>query len=178
MDIPLRVIKWCANEVERQEAGPQEVYAMANAWHRIKTIGGPVKIGDLMMLANLVESQSRVNTLSGRSVNWRSVPVYARSAMKPIGSKPGDIPDHMHRWWSQYEDTIWPALNGGIAVELGDPNFAPVSEETTNELCKWLLDIHPWEDGNGRTTSLLYNWLRATLDQPVPLPFYYGEHKT
>lgn len=44
-------------------------------------------------------------------------------------------------------------------------------------LIKQLLDIHPWADGNGRTASILRNWMLGTLDDPSPLPYYYGEWK-
>ncbi len=34
------------------------------------------------------------------------------------------------------------------------------------------LNIHPFQDGNGRTASLLFNWGMVTLDEPFPLPYY------
>jgi Fic/DOC family len=34
--------------------------------------------------------------------------------------------------------------------------------------------IHPFVDGNGRTGSLLYNWMRGTLDNPVAPPDYWS----
>lgn len=49
---------------------------------------------------------------------------------------------------------------------------------TSNEidlLIKNLLQIHPWVDGNGRTASILRNWMLGTLDDPTPLPYYYGQ---
>ena len=36
------------------------------------------------------------------------------------------------------------------------------------------LAIHPFADGNGRVASLLYNFLNDSLDDPVQLPYYYG----
>ena len=49
-------------------------------------------------------------------------------------------------------------------------------EGTGNEdfFVKQLLDIHPWADGNGRTASILRNWLCGSLNDPEPLPYYYG----
>jgi hypothetical protein len=44
-----------------------------------------------------------------------------------------------------------------------------------DSLIKQLLDIHPWADGNGRTASILRNWMLRQLDDPEPLPFYYGD---
>lgn len=34
------------------------------------------------------------------------------------------------------------------------------------------LQIHPWADGNGRTFSLLWNYLKGTIDDPVHPPVY------
>jgi len=43
-----------------------------------------------------------------------------------------------------------------------------------DSLIKQLLDIHPFADGNGRTASILRNRMLGTLNDPTPLPFYYG----
>ena len=50
-----------------------------------------------------------------------------------------------------------------------------ISEDyNIDEKMKMFLDIHPFLDGNGRVASLLYNYLNKSLDQPLPLPYYYG----
>lgn len=41
-------------------------------------------------------------------------------------------------------------------------------------IVKMFLDIHPFADGNGRTASILRNRMLGTLNDPTPLPFYYG----
>lgn len=58
-------------------------------------------------------------------------------------------------------------------MELWSPDF----EESDVEMwIKYLLDIHPWADGNGRTASIVRNWMLGTMNNPTPLPYYYGEH--
>lgn len=52
-----------------------------------------------------------------------------------------------------------------------DPNFSP---EEVEVWIKTLLDIHPWTDGNGRTASLLRNLMLGKMQDPEPLPYYYG----
>lgn len=47
--------------------------------------------------------------------------------------------------------------------------------DPTPDVDRWiksLLDIHPWQDGNGRTASILRNWMLNQLHNPVPLPYY------
>lgn len=44
------------------------------------------------------------------------------------------------------------------------------------EITRLFLLIHPFQDGNGRTAWLLYNWIEGSLENPVPLPdFKFGE---
>jgi Fic family protein len=49
------------------------------------------------------------------------------------------------------------------------------NDATTDEFIKQFLDIHPFEDGNGRTASLLRNIRNLTLGDPEALPYYYGK---
>lgn len=42
---------------------------------------------------------------------------------------------------------------------------------------KSLLQIHPFQDGNGRTASILRNWMLGQMSDPEPLPYYFGEPK-
>lgn len=46
---------------------------------------------------------------------------------------------------------------------------------TVDEFTKRFLEIHPFEDGNGRTAAILYNYLDGMMDAPQPLPVYFGE---
>jgi hypothetical protein len=86
----------------------------------------------------------------------------------------------------------WRNVNGYRTVPVtfnqGMPAIAPelierqmnliienIDSMTTDEFCKAFLDIHPFADGNGRVASVLYNKLNGTLDDPIMLPYYYGE---
>lgn len=51
--------------------------------------------------------------------------------------------------------------------------FANKQASMVDALIQHLLDIHPWVDGNGRTASILRNWMLGTLHDPTPLPYYY-----
>jgi hypothetical protein len=78
-------------------------------------------------------------------------------------------------------------MNGGSACPTNEvpDRFQRLMELWDISMCGWpldvdqwvkrLLDIHPWVDGNGRTASILRNWMLGTLDDPTPLPYWYGE---
>jgi hypothetical protein len=44
---------------------------------------------------------------------------------------------------------------------------------TPEEFYIALMEIHPWNDGNGRVGELVYNFLNGTLDNPIHPPQYY-----
>lgn len=43
-----------------------------------------------------------------------------------------------------------------------------------DSFCKELLDIHPFEDGNGRTAAVIYNLLKGFPAPPCALPDFYN----
>ena len=64
---------------------------------------------------------------------------------------------------------VIPRLMPSLMLEF---NEGPHETET---LIKEFLDIHPFADGNGRVASLLFNWHRGSIGDPIPLPYFYGE---
>lgn len=80
-----------------------------------------------------------------------------------------DVRRRFDRWCNILFQEMKDYKNGTVQDYIdGDESFADV-------WIKDLLDIHPWADGNGRTASILRNWMLGTLDDPSPLPYYYGE---
>lgn len=84
-----------------------------------------------------------------RHQGWRKTPVFFRD-----GSLGAD-------WW--------------MVPHLMTRLLSFQNDATPDEFVKQFLDIHPFEDGNGRVASLLRNALMQTLDDPNPLPYYYGK---
>jgi fido (protein-threonine AMPylation protein) len=50
------------------------------------------------------------------------------------------------------------------------PKAGSANQENITEWFRRYEDIHPWRDGNGRTGSILHNWLCSTLDEPIHPP--------
>ena len=72
-------------------------------------------------------------------------------------------------------------MNGGSSANAGDiprlmENLLTHGDMlTADEFAKEFLWIHPFGDGNGRSGWVLYNWANKTLNNPVPLPYFFGE---
>lgn len=81
----------------------------------------------------------------------------------------GEVRNHFARWCNN------------LIFEMNDfqcetiTDYIDQDEQLVDMWIKTLLDIHPWADGNGRTASILRNWMLGTLDDPSPLPYYYGQ---
>jgi Fic/DOC family protein len=140
--IPMDVIRWAADECERQQSGEQSVVWMLNGWlFAVKRSAGLVSREDVLHLAGVVEPRHntgrgfrRVNVRVGFGVkgSWRSVP---RQMANLIDARERLTPDE---WYREYEE------------------------------------IHPFKDGNGRTGSILWNWMRGTVLSPEAPPDFWG----
>lgn len=71
--------------------------------------------------------------------------------------------------------------SGGRAAEhaviprLMSQLFVHGQDLTPDEFTKEFLDIHPFTDGNGRVGSLIWNYLRGSIMDPEPMPYFYGD---
>ena len=72
----------------------------------------------------------------------------------------GEVRERFHRWCE------------GTYQLLTMEYDCSVKAQDIDSLIRALLQIHPWADGNGRTASILRNWMLGTLDNPTPLPDY------
>lgn len=144
------IVKFCAEEVERQGRGPIQVAWMVEAWDF--AIGTweqcwPVKSstifldreGLLQKLGALVEHQNPDD-------RWRQYGVRVGDRVCPSVS---EVPRLMDRW-----------------MEM-------VKGMTPEEAYKELMLIHPFVDGNGRVGKIVYNALKGSLDKPQMPPNFF-----
>ena len=53
--------------------------------------------------------------------------------------------------------------------------FVHGQDLSADEFTKEFLDIHPFTDGNGRVGSLIWNYLSGTIEDPEPMPYFFGQ---
>jgi hypothetical protein len=130
-------------ECNRQNVGFRSLVDLLSAYevaHFQATTGGEINEVMILRLGQLIEP-----TFNARG--------YRRT---PVTFQNGDVANHQH-------------------IETAMQNLLDISRDGFDsddcyQWTKYFLSIHPFRDGNGRCAWILYNWLRGTLDYPLPLP--------
>lgn len=141
----LGVVEWAAKECTRQGSGEASVWWMVRAW-RYAMLGfrdGAPITEEVILLLGHLV-EPRANKLGA---GYRRGPVWVGSDKK---APPERVPELMK------------ALVEAIGV-LGPDEWFRRFEDP----------IHPFRDGNGRTGSILWNWLRGTLANPADAPDFW-----
>jgi hypothetical protein len=151
------IADWAAAECDRQRSGELSVGWMVTGWlyaYQLRT-ATPTE-DDIIYLAHLVEP--RLNDGTG----------YRRPGVAPNGQRySGNVRvgrDVKCPWEEVPHRMTW------LVSFLTDP-------DATVDPAEWYRqyeEIHPLPDGNGRTGSILYNWLGGTLPHPKAPPDFWA----
>lgn len=142
------VIEWAKGEVirQREDLDPY-LQHMLSAWRygiKICNEWRSIDEHDIHVLGGIV-----------KGVFTGSEP-YARYRQTPVSFANGSLGLN----WEQIERQM-----SLIFIHQGSYNV--------DDWTKRLLDIHPFEDGNGRVASIVWNIKNGTILHPVPLPDFY-----
>lgn len=136
-------IAYMAREVERQKAEPTFINGMVDGMEFISNFSQ-----DMLNFSVLFDLNELVVCRS-RNRGYRVTPATFQNGGS--SARADTIPDAMERLL----------------------NHAPfVKEDILDDWIKQFLWVHPFEDGNGRTASILRNWFLGTLGNPTDLPHY------
>ena len=145
----LAVVRFCAEECERQDSGPTSVSWMVNAYnYAAETLAPIVASGGLIELSHIVVLVTMIEPV----VNARGFRI------TPVRFADGTVLTNHQQIPSQLESLL--------VVQ---------HSATPAEFYQAYEGIHPCEDGNGRAGAILFNLLSGSLDNPsVPPPFQRG----
>lgn len=152
----MKVADYIAYETERQSGTMREALGMYDALldaAYIDMTDGVLTQDDLCRWAKFING----------SDGYRNVPVYFRSGGHAVNHL--SIPRAMER--------LSEALAEGPVFETAYDGYT-VGFNIEDVLTKEFLDIHPFADGNGRVGSILWNFLRGTINNPTPMPNFFG----
>lgn len=143
MQFSIDQIAWMGLEVERQKAGASAVVGIARAVELIYNIDEKDFTFDVLTEMNAHVTMGMVRD------GFRDTPVVFQNGGS--SSSASEIPNALENLFSA---------------------IPTLEREDVNMWIRHYLWVHPFEDGNGRTASILRNWLLQTLDNPTPLPDY------
>lgn len=139
--IPRHVVAYAAQECAWQKSGELSVAWMIDAWcFAHRFRNRAVNRADILVLGLLIEPKAN------------------HKGLRTVGVRVG------------HDVKMDPAL---VPEALDRLIAAQPSKRRSEEINEWFRqyeEIHPFRDGNGRTGTLLYNWLRGTLPYPVHVP--------
>jgi len=150
MMIDMKLVQYCCEEVERQQARPIAVYWMLGAWERAMSDWSTAGI-----------EKSRRSVHPGWIRGWGQ-------RVDPVKNGAG---------WRQVQ--VWVGYHVPPIPELVQVAVLNLCEDINDglgadEAYKRFQEIHPFVDGNGRTGKILYNFILGTLSDPKMPPNFWG----
>lgn len=141
-NITRHIVHYAAQECRYQMSGEMSVAYMVDAWRYANRYrNNDIMLRDVLALGRTIEPDKNADGI-------REVGVRVGYNIK---LEPHLVPDALDRLLENQPD-------------IG------CDDDVAAEFFKAYEDIHPFVDGNGRSGSILYNWIRGSLEKPIHPP--------
>jgi hypothetical protein len=169
------IIKFCAEECERQGSGELSVYHMLNAWSKME--------GMYDTCLTCEERNVVFPHDNNRPRLTLSIIEFIGTFVEPIDNAGGfrtiavGINDPNFGWIEKVPWYRVPDLLDLLLQSYYDGSLEPthsLAHDKEDQFYYEYENIHPFRDGNGRSGKIFYNYLRGTLDYPSMPPNFWG----
>lgn len=153
----LKIVRFCAGEVQRQGRDAIAVGDMCAAWeyaleeyarHRNSGVFHPSLV-NVIRFGHLIEPEALNRPNGFRNVD---VGIQAHDGRFIPCPPTSEVEGRMIRWFQFLQDGMM----------------------TPEETYKEFEVIHPFADGNGRVGKIIFNWMKRTLHDPIMPPDFFG----
>lgn len=140
----MAVVDWAAVECRRQRSGELSVAWMLHAWQ--------------FALSTSLNKSRQITEPAVVEIGRLVEPYVNGRGYREVGVRVGS---DVKLDWRQVPRAMANLVAAADTLEPGE----------------WFYEyenIHPWRDGNGRSGSILWNWLRGSLTEPGEPPEFWG----
>lgn len=143
--ITLEIVRFAAIECEMQQSGELSVYNMISAWDWAMGQSQKMKLGNGKTIPPTLKDILHIGAII--EPKWNS------NGFRQVDVRVG--------WDIKMPWNEVPQAMNDLMTGLDADIYTPA------QFCHEFLDpIHPFRDGNGRSSALIFNWLSGTLDDP------------